>query len=202
MDVHIIIDHPRKNSFNHAVLESFAAGVRAAGHFPDILDLCEDGFEPGISPAELSAYSGGYSTDPKVSEYQERLSSAGYLAMVFPIWWSLMPSRMKGWMDKVFRPGFAMTAGIDPKPLLGHINGATILTTSGSPDSVIREASQNGLYGALCKGALGFCGISPSEWLNFGGTGVVPREEHTQWLDEVYEHARYLNFEQGPQTQG
>lgn len=198
MDVHIIIDHPRKSSFNHAVLASFAAGVRVAGHYADILDLCEDGFEPGISEAELASYAGGYSTDPKVSEYQERLSSAGYLVMIFPIWWSNMPGRMKGWMDKVFRPGFAMTKGMDPKPLLGHINGATILTTSASPDKVIRDASDNGLYGALCKGALGFCGISPAEWLNFGGAGVVSREEHAEWLDQVYEHAVHLDYENGP----
>ncbi len=199
MDVHIIFDHPRKGSFNHAVLESFAAGVRAAGHVPDILDLCEDEFQPAISRAELASYTGGYSTDPKVTEYQERLHATEYLVMIFPLWWSLMPARVKGWMDKTLRPGFAMTSGNDPKPLLGHIHGATVLTTSGAPDRIIREASNNGIYGALCKGALGFCGISPAEWLNFGGTGIVSREEHSAWLDHVYEHALHLDYEHGPQ---
>lgn len=192
MRVHLIIDHPRQGSFNHAVLESFAEGLRTAGHTPDILDLNVDGFDPVFSKAELEAYSRGQSVDPKVPEYQERLKSADYLVMVFPVWWNIMPARLKGWMDKVLRPGFAFTEGAAPEPLLGHIRGATILTTTGAPDDVHREASDSGLYGVLCKGTLGFCGISPAEWLNFGGTGFVSREEHTAWLDRVHRYASEL----------
>lgn len=192
MRVHILIDHPRRGSYNYAVLEAFATGLRAAGHTSDILDLNADEFDPVFSQEELAAYAEGHSTDPMVPAYQERLGSAEYLAMIFPIWWNVMPARLKGWMDKVLRPGFAFTEGANPQPLLGHIRGATILTTSGAPDDIQRKVTDNGLEGVLCEGALGFCGISPAEWRNFGGAGVVSREEHSAWLKRVEEYARKL----------
>ncbi|MFP4644633.1 MAG: NAD(P)H-dependent oxidoreductase [Spirochaetales bacterium] len=189
MNVHIIIDHPRKDSFNHAVLDAFVAGLRSGGHTTDVLDLNAEEFDPIFSHEELAAYARGESsTDPVVPGYQKRLASADHLAMIFPIWWSIMPVRLKGWMDKVLRPGFAFTEGEVPEPLLGHIHGATILTTSGAPDDIQRMASDNGLEGVLCKGALGFCGISPAKWLNFGGAGAVSREEHAAWLKRVHEY--------------
>ncbi len=30
--------------------------------------------------------------------------------LVYPIWWSSMPSLMKGWIDRVFTPGIALLA--------------------------------------------------------------------------------------------
>ncbi len=193
MNVHVLIDHPRKDSFNYSVLKAFAAGLETAGHTHDILDLNAEEFDPVFSQEELAAYAQGRSsTDPIVPAYQKRLAACDHLAMIFPIWWNVMPARLKGWMDKVLRPGFAFTEGDNPEPLLGHIRGATIMTTSGAPDDIHREASNNGLEGVLCKGALGFCGIAPAEWLNFGGAGVVSREEHVAWLERVEEYASKL----------
>ena len=192
MNVHILIDHPRRDSFNYAVLEAFVAGLRDGGHSPDILDLNAEAFDPVFSQEELAAYAQGSTSDPVVLEYEERLRAADHLAMVFPIWWNVMPPRLKGWMDKVLRPGFAFTRGDNPEPLLGHMHGATVLTTSGAPDDIQREASNNGLEGVLCKGTFGFCGIAPATWLNFGGAGVVSREEHVAWLERVKEYGAGL----------
>ena len=185
MKVHIIIDHPWQDSFNYVILSVISETLHKAGHLVDILDLNQEGFIPVFSQEELALYTEGGSLDPKINEYQERLINTDHLVMIFPIWWNVMPARLKGWMDKVLLPGFAFTKGQYPEPLLNHIRGATILTTSGAPDEVVRKTYHSAIEWVLCKGTLKFCGISPIKWHNFGDTGFAPAEEHQAWLDYV-----------------
>jgi len=190
---HIIIDHPWTGSFNHAVLTAFSEGLRERGHTLDVLDLHKAGFNPVMSEEELKVYSEGKSLDPLVADCQARLMVADHLVMVFPIWWNVMPARMKGWMDKVLLPGFAFTKDAPPKPMLKHIHGATVLTTTVVADAVHREEYHQALQWVLCKGTLKFCGITPVEWLNFGGTGVASQAEHDAWLAHIRAKALKLS---------
>lgn len=192
MNVHLIIDHPWPGSFNYAVLQAFTAGLQVAGHSTDALDLNQDRFNPVISEAELAGYSQGISFDPKIKSYQQRLSACDHLVLIFPIWWNVMPARLKGWMDKVLLPGFAFTTDQVPQPLLGHINGATVLTTTGTPDVYHRETYHDALKWVLCTGTLEFCGIQPVSWLNFGDTGFAERAKHEEWLQFVRSYAANL----------
>lgn len=192
MNFHIIIDHPWKGSFNYAILTSFIQGLQSKQHNYDLLDLNQEEFNPVMSELELANYYEGISFDPKISEYQRRLSAADHLAIIFPIWWNVMPSRLKGWMDKVLLPGFAFSLGQFPSPLLGHIKGATILTTTAIPDVYHRKESNNAIDYVLSKGTLEFCGITPVSWLNFGETGFVSREKHSLWLEEVKSYSEKI----------
>ena len=189
MKFHIIIDHPWEKSFNHSVLGAFTDGINPKHHEIDILDLNKEKFNPILTENELALYSQGKYLDPKVKEYQDRLMQADYLVLIFPIWWLIMPAALKGWMDKVLLPGFAFTKDQVPKPSLGHIQGATIFTTTGMPDDYHRSEYNNALEWVLGKGTLKFCGIDPVEWLNFGDTGFVSREKHIEWLDFVKNYA-------------
>jgi NAD(P)H dehydrogenase (quinone) len=189
MEFLIVIDHPWKKSFNFAVMKSFKEGLDQAAHTVEVIDLNQDGFNPVFSEAELARYAEGVVLDPAVKDYQARIAGADHLVLIFPIWWNVMPARMKGWLDKVFTPGFAFTLGQTPEPLLGRIRGASVLTTTGAPDKLHREEYHNALHWALCKGVLEFCGVSPVKWLNFGETGFAPRADHAAWLDEVGAYA-------------
>ncbi len=192
MNFLIVIDHPWEQSFNYAVLKAFQEGLDSAGHTVDLIDLNQDEFNPVFSTDELARYGEGVVLDPLVKDYQSRLAAADHLVLIFPIWWNVMPARMKGWLDKVFTPGFAFTTGQAPEPMLGHIQGASVLTTTGVPDMQHREEYHNALDWVLCKGVLGFCGISPVKWMNFGETGFAPRAQHAAWLDVVRMYASRL----------
>jgi NAD(P)H dehydrogenase (quinone) len=171
-----------KNSFNYVILQTYSESLLSKGHTVDLLDLNQAGFNPVFSQEELALYSEGGSLDPKIKDYQERLMAANYLVLIFPIWWNVMPARLKGWMDKVLLPGFAFTRGQYPDPLLTHIKGGLILTTSGVSSETIRETYHNALDWVLCKGTLEFCGITPVAWHNFGDTGFASPEAHEAWL--------------------
>ena len=192
MNVLILIDHPWEGSFNYVIMETFIDALHEKGHQIDLVDLNQDQFDPVFSTDELAVYAEGISLDPQVKDYQSRLASSDHLVMIFPIWWNVMPARMKGWMDKVLLPGFAFSKGQFPEPMLDHIQGATVLTTTGAPDDVHRREYHNALHWVLCKGTLAFCGISPVAWLNFGETGFVPREEHERWLAKIRAYAKGL----------
>lgn len=192
MKVHIIIDHPWDRSFNYSVMGAFIEGLAENQHEVDVLDLNKDGFNPIISEQELALYAQGGFLDPKVKEYQDRLTTCEHVVFIFPIWWNVMPAALKGWMDKVLLPGFAFTTDQVPEPLLGHIRGATVLTTTGTPDQYHREEYNNALEWVLNKGTLEFCGITPVNWFNFGNTGFASREKHSEWLVFVKEYARKL----------
>jgi len=193
MKFHIIIDHPWDGSFNYAVMRSFIEGIKENKSDFDVLDLNKEGFNPIMSEEELAGYAQGKSLDPKIKEYQERLIQSDHLVLIFPIWWMVMPTRLKGWMDKVLLPGFAFTTAQVPKPLLSHISGATILTTTGVPDDLHRKENNNALESVLCKGTLSFIGIKEIKWLNFGETGFVSQAKHKEWLGFVKEYGSQLS---------
>jgi len=192
MHIHIIIDHPWDKSFNHAVLTAFTDGISKNNHTYDILDLNKEAFNPIISEEELAIYSSGGYLDPKIKQYQDYLMAADQLVLIFPIWWNVMPARLKGWMDKVLLPGFAFTTDQIPAPLLTHIQQASIFTTTGSPDDYHRKEYNNALEWVLCKGTLEFCGIKQVKWFNFGETGFAPRKKHEEWIDFVLDYSGSL----------
>ncbi len=186
MRVMAIIDHPRPDSFNHAILGAAVGGLRSAGHDVDVLDLHADGFDPVMRVEELAVYTAGKWLDPKVGEYQGRLDKSDYLYLVFPVWWESMPALLKGFFDKVFLPGWAFTEA-DFLPLLGHIRGATVITTMGAPKAV-----HTSVVPALCKGTLEACGVGPTRWINFLEVGNVAEEQREVWLAGVTAGARDL----------
>jgi len=52
MNVLIAFDHPRRNGFCGAVLDSFVQGLQAAGHRTEIADLHAEGFDPRLDPED------------------------------------------------------------------------------------------------------------------------------------------------------
>jgi putative NADPH-quinone reductase len=182
MRIMAIIDHPWSGSFNHAVLERAVGTLESGGHEVDVLDLHRAGFDPVLREEELSVYTRGEFRDPKVREYQQRIERARHLVFVFPVWWEVMPALLKGFFDKVFLPGWAFREE-DAAPLLGHIEGATVITTMGAPSSPHTSVDP-----VLCRGILEFCGVPSYRWINIRDVGNCAPEKRSAFLDEVEEH--------------
>ena len=193
MRIMIIIDHPWQESFNHALLNSFIEELQGNQHEIDVLDLNQDGFDPRMTAEELALYGKGEFIDPKVGEYQQRIMNAEHLVFFFPIWWQVMPATLKGFLDKVFLHNWAF---VDAKPLpigkLTHIQGATVITTSGVSNGYYSFVYHNALKSTFIKGTLRFCGIENTRWVNFGKVGEVTKETRKKWLCEVKDLARRM----------
>lgn len=186
MRILVTIDHPWDGSFNYVILERVVQTLELEGHEVDILDLHKDGFNPVLREDELSVYTRGGYLDPKVAEYQKRISRAQHLVYIFPVWWEVMPALLKGFFDKVFLPGWAFRED-DASPLLTDISGATVITTMGAP-----ESPHTCVEPVLCRGILGFCGIREYKWFYIRDIANKPSVERTAYLDEIEAHLREL----------
>lgn len=104
MEALVVLCHPEPRSFNHAVAERACAALAGAGHRVHFHDLYAERFDPVLAASELRR---GYSLEPEVQAHGNELESSAGLVVVHPEWWGGPPAVLKGWVDRVFRPGLA-----------------------------------------------------------------------------------------------
>ena len=140
MKVLLAYAHPQPDSFVAAVRASAVAGLRAAGHEVDLLDLDAEGFEPRLPLHEWRAQQ--QRRPPMASDvlaHAERLRRAEALVLVYPTWWGAQPAIMKGWLERVWVDGVAFHRAPGTRRAsagLRNIRRLVAITTHGSPKRV------------------------------------------------------------------
>jgi len=130
----VIYAHPDHNSFHAAIHECVVATLSASGHEVDDCDLYTEGFQPVLSWEERQAYYDVGRNRAAVLSEIERLERSQGLIFVFPTWWYGMPAILKGYVDRVWVPGFAFELSDGrTRPLLRNIVRFAVVTTYGSP---------------------------------------------------------------------
>jgi len=135
MNVLAIRAHPMHDSFNAALFDLSLRGLRAGGHRVTPLDLYDDDFDPRLGAEERRHYHDpARPLPPDIARYVEALRTHEALVFVYPTWCFGLPAILKGWLDRVFRPGVAFSIeGARVTPLLGHIRRIGAVTTYGRP---------------------------------------------------------------------
>ncbi len=184
----IIQGHPDPAGHHllHAMADAYAEGASAAGRevrrievakleFP-LLRTQED-FETGASP-------------PGLRPSQEDMRWAEHWVFLFPLWHGMMPAMLKGFLEHIFRPGFAMEykEGGCPKRLLAG-RSARIVVTMGMP--VLLYRWYFGAYGVrgFERSMLSFAGIKPIRE-SFFGLSFADEKKRSHWIDEMRKHGR------------
>ena len=182
----IIIAHPWKESFNHAILQALKEGFTEGQVNFEVIDLHADDFNPVYTAKELSKYKDGVALDPIVFKYQETLKNIDELIIIFPIWWYSVPAILKGFFDKVMLKGFSYEespSGLKGK--LSHIRKTTIITTSEGPTWYIKLFKGNYINGVFKKGILRDIGIKNTKWINFSNIKSSTKEKREKFLKEL-----------------
>ena len=104
MIVSLILAHPRPGSFNHAIAEAARDALQKKGHQVAFHDLYSEGFEPVIPFEEIPR---GAAVDHAIAKYCDEIASADGIVIVHPNWWGMPPAILKGWVDRILRPGMA-----------------------------------------------------------------------------------------------
>ncbi len=110
MHVYVIFAHPGRICFTRCVLDAFVRGLKDAGHSFEIADLYEMDFRSEMDEEQFLRET---SCDPDlpipadVEAEQEKINRAQGLAFIYPVWWSDVPAKLKGWFDRVLTYGFA-----------------------------------------------------------------------------------------------
>jgi NAD(P)H dehydrogenase (quinone) len=187
MQISIILAHPENTSFNHSIAVTAAATLEENGHEVNFHDLYAEKFDPLLASEEIPKDA---PLAPEIAVHCQELSEADGIIIVHPNWWGQPPAILKGWIDRVIRPGVAYEflegdqgEGI-PKGLL---RAGTALVFNTSNTSTEREQDVFGdPLETLWKNCIfDFCGV-PGFYRRMFTILVLSSEKHRrEWLEEV-----------------
>ena len=130
----VVHAHPVPESFGTALFRAVVETAKGAGHEVRAIDLHAEGFDPVMGAEEKRGYnSGAEPSDPVLARHIAHLRWAEGIIFVHPTWWYGQPAMLKGWLDRVWRPGVAFHMG--PKrltPGLAQVRLLGVITTLGS----------------------------------------------------------------------
>lgn len=104
MNVLLILGHPDNKSFNHAIADTCRNRLIDNGHSVIFHDLYNEGFNPLIETIEIPKHG---LIDDTIKKHCDDLKNSDGIIVIHPNWWGQPPAIMKGWIDRVIRPGIA-----------------------------------------------------------------------------------------------
>uniref|UniRef100_A0A8D2JA19 NAD(P)H dehydrogenase [quinone] 1 n=1 Tax=Varanus komodoensis TaxID=61221 RepID=A0A8D2JA19_VARKO len=211
----IVLAHPERASFNHAMKAAAAEALQKAGWVVAVSDLYAMKFNPVLSRQDITGspkdsqnfnYSaeaglawkeGRLSSD--IVEEQDKLKAADLVIFQFPIQWCGLPAILKGWFDRILTGGFAYSysAMHDQGPFQSgtlHFCGFQVLEpqiafsvahTPADVRSQILEGWKKRLATIWEEKPLSFVPASHFE-LSFAGGFVLKEEVKKQQEDQKY----------------
>ena len=187
MNILVVLGHPQPGSFNHAIAEATVSALKNNCHEVIFHDLCRERFDPALPGGEIPTDG---EVAPVVQKHCRELSKAEGIVIVHPNWWGQPPAVMKGWVDRVFRPGVACEFKEDdsgegiPVGLL-KARAAVVFNTSNTPEERELEVFGDPLETLWKACIFDLCGIKEFHRRNFGVIVISTPEQRTEWLKEV-----------------
>lgn len=187
----VILGHPAPNSLCAGMATAYAEGAQAAGAEVRRLDLSTLHFDPRLQ----AGYRGEQPLEPDLVAAQADITWAEHLVWVYPIWWGAMPALLKGFIDRVFLPGYAFKyrqgSSLWDRLLAGRT--AELLVTMDSPPWYFRWVTHMPGHHQMKKAILEFCGIRPVKVRSFGPVRTADAKRLGAWVAQ----ARALGARQG-----
>jgi len=176
----ITVGHPRAGSYCEALAESYQRGAVAAGHEVKL-------FRVGAMTFDLILHEELVRLQPLEPDLQvahDAILAADHLVVVFPLWIGMVPTILKGFLERVLQPDVLKhPQGGFVKFLRGK--SARIFVTMGMPAWLYWT-----WYGAYAVKTLKRCvmgplGVRPIHATVFGGMGTAEEERRAKWLKRV-----------------
>ncbi len=187
MFISVILAHPREGSFNHAIAESVVAALVECGHTVAYHDLYAEAFDPVLPYDEIARDA---QLSPFIAMHCREIAAADGLVIIHPDWWGMPPAILKGWIDRVLRPGVAYRfcegdAGEGVPVGLLRARAALVFNTSNTPRQREIEVFGDPLERIWKDCICTFCGIPVFHRRMFGVIVASTDEQRKSWLDEV-----------------
>ena len=187
MNILIILAHPDKNSFNHAIAEACKKKIRENGHTLIFHDLYSEDFAPILYKEEIPK-NGVYGE--LIKRHCNELTQSDGVIIVHPNWWGQPPAILKGWVDRVIRPGIAYEFeegdkgdGV-PNGLL-KAETALVFNTSNTYEERENKLLLDPLETIWKNCIFDFCGVKKFYRKMFRVIITSSQKQREEWLDEV-----------------
>jgi putative NADPH-quinone reductase len=161
MNIIVILGHPTKGSFNHAIADTAVSKLRENGHEVIYHDLYAEKFDPLLSGEEIPKEA---ELDPLIEKHCREIKDADGIIIIHPNWWGQPPAILKGYVDRIIRAGVAyeFLEGDDgegvPNGLL-KAETALVFNTSNTPKIREREVFGDPLENIWKNCIFDLCGV-------------------------------------------
>ena len=187
MKVSIILAHPQKKSFNHAIAAVACETLRKNGHKAVLHDLYKEKFSPLCTAGELRPDA---KLNPVIAGHCREVAEVDGIIVVHPNWWGQPPAILKGWVDRVLRQNIAYKFGVNDKgegvPIgLLKASAALIFNTANTPYAREVEAFGDPLENLWKKCVFEFCGVKNIHRALYTVVITSTCEQRKVWLADV-----------------
>lgn len=183
MSILVIDGHPSRKSFSAALAEQYAEGVRSAQGKVEVLHLSELKFDPILH----EGYREIMPLEPDLKRAQDLILQAKHLVFFYPQWWGSGPAILKGFIDRVFLPGYGFKYHAKgpfwDKLLKGR--SAEIWLLSDSPKYWIWFQYWSSPVKWLKVATLEFCGITPVQVRHIDRVRFLNVLQRKEWMDQA-----------------
>ena len=189
LKISLILAHPNPASFNHAIARAALQSLQHHGHQVCWHDLYAEGFDPLLPRDELDREA---LLPEFLQSHCREISQADGLVIVHPNWWGQPPAILKGWIDRVLRPGVAYHFldgdGGEGVPV-GLLRARTVIVFNTSNTPRPRELAVFGdPLETIWKNCIfGLCGVNNFFRKNFEVVVTSTPAQRAGWLREVEE---------------
>ena len=179
----IIQGTPDSSSFCDALAAAYKKGAFDANAEVKEINIREIEFNPNLP----FGYKNKTELEQGLIESQELIQWANHLVFVYPTWWGTMPALLKGFIDKVFLPGFGFQYRNGSvwwdKLLKGW--SARLIVTMDTPPWYFRWIYGRPGHNAMKKTILEFCGIKPVKISSIGPLKSSTTKKRAGWLNNA-----------------
>lgn len=191
MKISVILAHPNKKSFNHAIAKTTIETLKQNGHEVFFHDLYEEKFDPILPTEEIPK---DVTLPSEIEKQCKEISEADGIVIVHPNWWGQPPAILKGWVDRVIRPGVAYEFFEDDKGE-GVPNGllkaksAIVFNTSNTETEREKKTFGDPLETIWKNCIFDLCGVKNFYRRMFNIIVISSEEQRKEWLQEVRQTA-------------
>lgn len=184
MNVLVVLGHPNgEASFNGAIATTVCDTLRAMGHETVFRDLYAERFDPVLAFGEERLPIEELPVE--IRDAIDEVRRCDGIVFIHPNWWGTPPAILKGWLDRVFRAGFAYKFSPDGViPGLGD-KTAQVFTTSNTPREIELNVYHDPLENFWKNIVFGLTGCKSFERRNFEPMILSDEKQRAEWLADV-----------------
>jgi len=179
----LINGHPDQESFNYAISEAYLKGAEQTDSEIRTLNIRELEFNPNLQ----FGYRKRTELEPDLLDAQELIKWADHLVWIYPVWWGSVPAIMKGFIDRVFLPGFAFKKRDGSVWWDKYLTGKTarLICTLDQPVWFYRWVNGKPSHHAMKRLTLGFVGIKKVKITTIGPMRLSKEQFRKKWLKKI-----------------
>lgn len=178
----LLFGHADTHTFNDRLAEAYTRGYARGGGAIERLDLAALDFDPVLR----SGHRAEQALEPDLLLARDAIERVDHLVWVFPTYWASQPAVLRGFVDRLFLPGWAFRYEGRALPT-GLLRGrsARVLSTMDGPWWWYTLVLQRPTHRAFGTATLSFCGIRPIHYTTVHEVRSLDEAARSAWCARV-----------------